>query len=146
MSQARGHEPAVTPPREEPGRPGVVTAAVVVWTVLGAFMVVTGALYAIALLTGQTDAGTGWLPLAVAMLVFAAAGVGVLVGARRAGRGSRRARLALTAVGGVLVAVGLVMVTFLGGGGQWLLFLAFVAGVVLLHVPPAAAWYTEEAR
>lgn len=130
---------AVTPPREEPRRPPVVTAAMVIWMVLGVVMVAMGALYAIALITGAADGGSGVPALVAAMIVLAAAGVAVVVGARRAGHGSRRARTALSATGGVLAAVGLVQVTFLGVAGSW--FLAFLVGVVLLHVPTARAWF-----
>jgi hypothetical protein len=131
-------EAAVTPPREEP-RPPVVTVAMMLWMLLGGVMVALGALYAIALVTGAADGGSSVLGMVAAMVVLAAAGVAVVLGARRVGRGSRPARSALSAVGGVLAALGLVQLTFLGVAGSW--FLAFVVGVVLLHLPTARAWF-----
>lgn len=132
-------EPAVTPPDEEPGRPGVVTAAVALWIVLGVLMVGTALLFALALAFGGVGPGTAPLAVVAAMVLLAAGGVGTVIAARRLGRGSRRARTALTAVGGVLAAVGLVQVTFLGAGGAW--FVAFLVGAVLLHLPAARAWF-----
>jgi hypothetical protein len=129
----------LTPPEEEPGRPGLVTAAVVLWIVLGALMIGTALLFGVGLAFGTADPGTNPAAVVAAMVVLAAGGVGTIVAARRAGRGSRRARTVLTAVGVVLAAVGLVQVTFLGVGGAW--FVAFVAGAVLLHLPAARAWF-----
>ena len=114
----------------------------VVWIVLGVAMVGIGALYAIALVTGAADGGSGVLALVAAAIVLAAGGVAVVVAARRAGRASRPARRALTILGGVLAVLGLVQVTFLGVAGSW--FLAFVAGAVLLHVPTARAWFAGD--
>lgn len=131
--------PPVTPPRSEPGRPPVVTVAMVLWIVLGVVMVGIAALYGIALAFGAAGSGATVAALVAAMVVLAAAGVAVVVGARRVGAGSRRARRALSIVGGVLAAVGLVQVTFLGVAGSW--FVAFLVGAVLLHVPTARAWF-----
>ncbi|MHC1562036.1 hypothetical protein ACR9E3_23995 [Actinomycetospora sp. C-140] len=131
--------PAVTPPDDEPGRPGIVTAAVVVWTVLGVLMIGTALLFAVGLVFGSADPGTGPVAVVAAMIVLAAAGVGTIVAARRLGRGSRSARRGLTILGAVLAVAGLVQVTFLGVGGVW--FVAFVAGAVLLHLPAARAWF-----
>ena len=135
---------AVTPPAEEPGRPGVITAAVVLWSVLGVLMIGTSVLFGLGLVLGTADPATSPVALVAAMVVLAAAGVGALVGARRIGRGSRAARRALTVVGAVLAVAGLVQVTFLGVGGAW--FVAFVAGAVLLHLPAARAFFAGRPR
>lgn len=133
---------AVTPPTEEPSRPGVVTAAMVLWIVLGVLMVGAALLYALALLLSSSDAGSSPAAVAFAMVLLAAAGIAVVVVARRMGAGSRTARRALTIVGGVLAVVGLIQVTFRGPGGTW--FLGFLAGAVLLHLPAARAWFTQD--
>lgn len=130
---------AVTPPEEEPGRPGIVTAAVVVWIVLGVLMIGTALLFAVGLLVGTLDPATPPIAVVAAMIVLAAAGVGTVIGARRLGGGSRTARTGLTVLGAVLGVAGLVQVTFLGVGGVW--FVAFVVGAVLLHLPAARAWF-----
>lgn len=132
-------DPAVTPPDEGPGRPGVVTAAVVLWTVLGVLMIGTALLFGLGLAFGSADPGTDPVAVVAAMVVLAAAGVGTVVAARRLGRGSRAARAGLTVLGAVLALAGLVQVTFLGAGGVW--FVAFVVGAVLLHLPAARAWF-----
>lgn len=132
-------DPAVTPPDEGPGRPGVVTAAVVLWTVLGVLMIGTALLFGLGLAFGTADPGTGPVAVVAAMVVLAAAGIGTVVAARRLGRGSRSARAGLTVLGVVLALAGLVQVTFLGAGGVW--FVAFVAGAVLLHLRAARAWF-----
>ncbi|GAA4942153.1 hypothetical protein GCM10023204_59740 [Actinomycetospora succinea] len=130
---------AVTPPEEEPGRPGIVTAAIVVWVVLGVLMIGTAVLFAVGLLFGNLDPTTEPIAVVAAMIVLAAAGVGTVVGARRLRDGSRMARIGLTVLGAVLAVVGLVQVTFLGVGGVW--FVAFAVGAVLLHLPAARAWF-----
>ncbi|MEJ2888400.1 hypothetical protein [Actinomycetospora aeridis] len=135
--------PTVTPPEEEPGRPGVVTAAIVLWAVLGVLMIGTALLFAVGLLFGDLDPGTGPVAVVAAMIVLAAGGVATLVGARRLRIPSRSARLGLTVLGGVLAAVGLVQVTILGVGGVW--FVAFLVGAVLLHLPAARAWFGRSA-
>lgn len=134
---------AVTPPEEEPGRPGVVTAAVVLWAVLGVLMIGTAVLFAVGLLFGNLDPTTEPIAVVAAMIVLAAAGVGTVVGARRLRDSSRTARIGLTVLGAVLGIVGLVQVTFLGVGGVW--FVAFVVGAVLLHLPAARAWFGRRA-
>ncbi|MEJ2863024.1 hypothetical protein [Actinomycetospora flava] len=134
---------AVTPPEEEPGRPGIVTAAVVVWTVLGVLMVGTAVLFAVGLVFGTLDPTTEPIAVVAAMIVLAAAGVGTVVGARRLRDHSRAAWIGLTVLGAVLGVVGLVQVTFLGVGGVW--FVAFAAGAVLLHLPAARAWFGRSA-
>jgi hypothetical protein len=130
---------AVTPPDEEPGRPGIVTAAAVLWTVLGVLMIGTALLFGLALAIGNADPGTGPVAVVAAMIVLAAGGVGTVVAAQRLRRGSRAARAGLTLLGAVLAVAGLVQVTFLGAGGVW--FVAFVVGAVLLHLPAARAWF-----
>ena len=132
---------AVTPPRREPRRPVVVTVAVVLWTVLGVLVVGIGVLYLVGAISSAPGATGLLLPLA-ATLVLAAAGAALIVAARRLAGGSRSARRALSITGGVLAAVGLVQLTFLGVAGSW--FVAFLAGVVLLHVPTARAWFAGE--
>jgi hypothetical protein len=134
---------AVTPPEEEPGRPGIVTAAVVVWIVLGVLMVGTAVLFAVGLIFGNLDPTTQPIAVIAAMIVLAAGGVGTVVGARRLRDGSRTARIGLTVLGAVLAVVGLVQVTFLGVGGVW--FVAFAVGAVLLHLPAARAWFGRPA-
>ena len=138
---ARAAEPerALTPPEDEPGRPGPVTAAVVLWIVLGVLMIGTALLFGLALAFGTADPGTGPVAVVAAMVMLAAGGVATIVAARRLGRGSRGARTGLTVLGAVLAAAGLVQITFLGVGGAW--FVAFVAGAVLLHLPTARAWF-----
>ncbi|WP_378024333.1 hypothetical protein [Actinomycetospora rhizophila] len=130
---------AVTPPEEEPGRPGLVTAAVVLWVVLGALMIGTAVLFAVGLLFGTLDPTTQPIAVIAAMVVLLAGGVGTVVGARRLRDGSRAAWIGLTVLGAVLGVVGLVQVTFLGVGGVW--FVAFAVGAVLLHLPAARAWF-----
>ena len=134
---------AVTPPEEEPGRPGIVTAAVVVWTVLGVLMIGTAVLFAVGLLFGTLDPTTAPIAVVAAMIVLAAGGVGTVVGARRLRDHSRAAWIGLTVLGAVLGVVGLVQVTFLGVGGVW--FVAFAAGAALLHLPAARAWFGRSA-
>lgn len=134
-----GERGVVTPPHEEPGRPGAVTAAVWVWGVIGALMIGAALLFLLGLLSGGVDPTTGPVAAAAAMVVLAAAGGGVLVGARRLGRRSRTARTGLTVLGAVLAVAGLVQVTFLGVGGVW--FVAFAVGAVLLHLPAARPWF-----
>ena len=134
---------AVTPPEEEPGRPGIVTAAVVVWTVLGVLMIGTAVLFAVGLLFGTLDPTTAPIAVVAAMIVLAAGGVGTVVGARRLRDHSRAAWIGLTVLGAALGVVGLVQVTFLGVGGVW--FVAFAAGAVLLHLPAARAWFGRSA-
>jgi hypothetical protein len=138
---AGGADPAVTPPTEEPGRPGVVTAAVVVWIVLGALMIGTALLLAVSLATSPSGSGPGPPAVIGMMIVLAAGGVAVVVAARRMGTGSRSARRGLTITGVVLAVLGLIQVTFLGVGGVW--FVAFVAGAALLHLPAARAWFAR---
>jgi hypothetical protein len=139
VTERAGDRTAVTPPEEEPGRPGVVTAAVVVWAVLGVLMIGTALLFALGLLLGSRAPDTGAIGLVAAMVVLAAGGVGTVVSARRLAGGSRAARAGLTVLGAVLAVAGLVQVTFLGVGGVW--FVAFVVGAVLLHLPAARAWF-----
>jgi hypothetical protein len=139
VSERAGDRATVTPPREEPGRPGVVTAAVVVWTVLGVLMFGAALLFAYGLLFGVPDPDSSTLAVVAAMVVLAAGGVGTVVSARRLAGGSRAARAGLTVLGAVLAVAGLVQVTFLGVGGVW--FVAFVVGAVLLHLPAARAWF-----
>jgi hypothetical protein len=139
VSERAGDRATVTPPQEEPGRPGVVTAAVVLWTVLGVLMIGTALLFAYGLLVGVPDPGTSTLAVVAAMVVLAAGGVGTVVSARRLAGGLRAARAGLTVLGAVLAVAGLVQVTFLGVGGVW--FVAFVVGAVLLHLPAARAWF-----
>ncbi|MFC5065410.1 hypothetical protein [Actinomycetospora atypica] len=130
---------AVTPPRGEPGRPTVVTVAVVLWAVLGVLLVGTAVLFLVALVVGSTE-GTGGLVLLTA-LVLAALGVGTLWATRGLRAGSRPARSALTAVGLVLAVAGLVQLTFLGVGGVY--FVAFAVGALLLHLPAARAYFAR---
>lgn len=130
---------AVTPPRAEPGRPTVVTVAVVLWAVLGVLLVGTAVLFLVALVVGSTE-GTGGLVVLTA-LVLAALGVGTLVATRGLRAGSRPARSALTAVGLVLAVAGLVQLTFLGVGGVY--FVAFAVGALLLHLPAARAYFVR---
>lgn len=140
---SRSDDTPVTPPTEEPGRPGVVTAAMVVWIVLGVLMVGTALLYALSL-TSASETGPGWLPVVLVMVLLAAGGVAVVIAARRMGAGSRAARRGLTITGVVLAVVGLVQVTFLGVAGSW--FVGFVAGAALLHLPAARNWFAREPR
>ncbi|GAA4867120.1 hypothetical protein [Actinomycetospora straminea] len=140
------HAPAsrsVTPPEEEPGRPGIVTAAIVLWTVLGVLMIGTALLFGLGLAFGDLDPGTGPIAVVGAMVVLAAAGVATLVAARRLRGASRTARAGLTVLGAVLAIAGLVQVTFLGAGGVW--FVAFVVAAGLLHLPAARAWFGRSA-
>jgi len=130
----------VTPPREEPGRPRVVTAAIVLWTVLGVLLLVTAVLFAIATAIGIADPATGVGSLVLTALVLAVVGVGTLVATRALAAGSRPARAALTAIGVVLAVAGLVQLTFLGVGGVY--FVAFAAGALLLHLPAARAFFS----
>src|ERR1700759_2764682 len=95
-------DPAVTPPAEEPGRPGVVTAAVVVWFVLGVLMIGTAVLFAVSLATSPSGRAPGPLSVIGMMIVIAAGGFAVVVAARRMGAGSRAARRGLTSTGAVL--------------------------------------------
>ncbi|PVZ10090.1 hypothetical protein [Actinomycetospora cinnamomea] len=139
MTDRAGDRTAVTPPQGEPGRPGVVTAAVVLWSVLGVLMIGTALLFGLGLVLGSTEADTGPVAVVAAMVVLAAAGIGTLVAARRLVGGSRAARAGLTVLGAVLAIAGLVQVTFLGVGGVW--FVAFVVGAVLLHLPAARAHF-----
>lgn len=131
----------MTPPREEPGRPGVVTAAIVVWIVLGALMVGSALLVALAIVLGSSDQ-VGALPVIAVMVVLAAGGAAAIIGARRLRSRSRSARVGLTVLGAALAVAGLVQVTFLGVGGAW--FVAFVAGAVLLHLPAARDFFARE--
>jgi hypothetical protein len=129
----------VTPPREEPGRPRVVTAAIWLWGVLGVLLVLTGLLFAIATAVGITDPNTGIGSLILTAIVLIVVGAGTLVATRALRAGSRPARSALTAIGVVLAIAGLVQLTFLGVGGVY--FVAFAAGALLLHVPAARAYF-----
>jgi hypothetical protein len=131
----------VTPPREEPGRPRIVTAAVVLWAVLGVLLVLTGLLFAIAIAVGITDPATGAGSLVLTAIVLVLVGVATLVATRALRTGSRPARAALTAIGVVLAVAGLVQLTFLGVGGVY--FVAFAAGALLLHLPAARSFFTE---
>lgn len=133
----------VTPPREEPGRPTVVTVAVVLWAVLGVLLVGTGLLFGIAAAVGNTDPATGAGALVLTAVVLLAIGAGTLVATRGLVRGSRPARSALTGIGIVLAVAGLVQLTFLGVGGVY--FVAFAAGAILLHLPAARAWFGRPA-
>jgi hypothetical protein len=139
-----GGRGAVTPPRDDTARPGLVTAAVVIWTVIGALMIGAALLFLLGLVLGAAAASTGPAAVAAAMVVLAAGGAGVLVAARRLGRGSRAARVGLTVLGAVLAVAGLVQVTFLGVGGVW--FVAFAVGAVLLHLPAARAFFAAHRR
>ncbi|WP_433783900.1 hypothetical protein ACQPX6_27465 [Actinomycetospora sp. CA-101289] len=139
MTERAGGRTTVTPPEEEPGRPGVVTAAVVLWIILGVLMFGTALLFGYGLLFGTPDPDTGLVAFVAAMIVLAAGGVGTVISARRLAGGSRAARAGLTVLGAVLALAGLVQVTFLGVGGVW--FVAFVVGAVLLHLPAARAWF-----
>jgi hypothetical protein len=131
----------VTPPRDEPGRPRVVTVAIVLWAVLGVLLVVTALLFAVALAVGTLDPNTGSVSLVLTAIVLAIVGVGTLVATRALSAGSRPARAALTGVGVVLAVAGLVQLTFLGVGGVY--FVAFAAGALLLHVPAARSYFTQ---
>jgi len=143
VTERAGDRTTVTPPEEEPGRPGIVTAAVVLWAVLGVLMIGTALLFGLGLLFGRSDPGTGPLAVVAAMIVLAAAGVGAVVAARRLAGGSRAARAGLTVLGAVLALAGLVQVTFLGVGGVW--FVAFAVGAALLHLPAARAFFGRPA-
>ena len=129
----------VTPPREEPGRPRVVTAAIVLWAVLGVLLIVTAVLFAVASAIGIADPTTGVGSLVLTAVVLAVVGVGTLVATRALSAGSRPARAALTAIGVVLAVAGLVQLTFLGVGGVY--FVAFAAGALLLHLPAARSYF-----
>jgi cation transport ATPase len=129
----------VTPPHDEPGRPTLVTVAVVLWAVLGVLLVLTGVLFGIAAAVGNADPATGAGSLVLTAIVLLAIGAGTLVATRGLARGSRPARSALTGIGMVLAIAGLVQLTFLGVGGVY--FVAFAAGAVLLHLPAARAWF-----
>ncbi|MDL5155322.1 hypothetical protein [Actinomycetospora termitidis] len=133
------HVREVTPPREEPGRPTIVTVAVVLWAVLGVLLIGTAVLFLIALVVGNADPATGVASLVVTAVVLAALGAGTLWATRGLAAGSRPARSTLTAVGVVLAVAGLVQLTFLGVGGVY--FVAFAAGALLLHLPAARAWF-----
>jgi hypothetical protein len=133
----------VTPPRDEPGRPTLVTVAVVLWVVLGVLLVGTGLLFGIAAAVGNADPATGAGALVLTAIVLLAIGAGALVATRGLARGSRPARSALTAVGTVLAIAGLVQLTFLGVGGVYCV--AFAAGAVLLHLPAARTWFGRSA-
>jgi hypothetical protein len=130
----------VTPPREEPGRPRVVTAAIWLWGVLGVLLVITALLFALAPAIGTADPNTGVGSLVLTAIVLAVVGVGTLVATRALSAGSRPARAALTGIGVVLAVAGLVQLTFLGVGGVY--FVAFAAGALLLHVPAARSYFT----
>ena len=129
----------VTPPREEPGRPPVVTVAVVLWAVLGVLLLVTAVLFAVASAVGIADPTTGVGSLVLTAIVLAVVGVGTLVATRALRAGSRPARGALTAIGIVLAVAGLVQLVFLGVGGVY--FVAFAAAALLLHLPAARAFF-----
>ncbi len=129
----------VTPPREEPGRPGVVTAAIWLWGVLGVLLVLTGLLFAVATAVGITDPNTGVGSLILTAIVLVVVGVATLVATRALRAGSRPGRAALTAIGIVLAVAGLVQLTFLGVGGVY--FVAFAAGALLLHLPAARSFF-----
>ena len=131
----------VTPPRDEPGRPGVVTAAIVLWAVLGVLLVLTGLLFAIATTVGITDPTTGAASLVLTAIVLVVVGVATLVATRALRAGSRPARSALTGIGVVLAVAGLVQLTFLGVGGVY--FVAFAAGALLLHLPAARSFFAS---
>ncbi|MEJ2868485.1 hypothetical protein WCD74_11970 [Actinomycetospora sp. OC33-EN08] len=133
------HVREVTPPREEPGRPTVVTVAVVLWAVLGVLLIGTAVLFLVALVVGNTDPATGVASLVVTAVVLAALGAGTLWATRGLAARSRPARATLTAIGVVLAVAGLVQLTFLGVGGVY--FVAFAAGALLLHLPTARAWF-----
>ncbi|MCD2192669.1 hypothetical protein LQ327_04600 [Actinomycetospora endophytica] len=130
----------VTPPREEPGRPRVVTAAIWLWGVLGVLLVLTGLLFAIATAVGITDPNTGKGSLVLTAIVLVIAGAGTLVATRALRLGSRPARAALTGIGVVLAVAGLVQLTFLGVGGVY--FVAFAVAALLLHVPAARSYFS----
>ncbi len=134
----------VTPPHDEPGRPGLVTAAVALWALLGVLLIGTALLFVLALIVPSADPGSGALPVIGAIVLLAAAGVGTVVCARLLRHGSRRARTVLTVLGSVLAVVGLVQVTFRGVGGSW--FVAFLVAVVLLHLPAARAYFARDGR
>jgi hypothetical protein len=133
----------VTPPHDEPGRPTLVTVAVVLWAVLGVLLVGTGVLFGIAAAVGNADPATGAGSLVLTAVVLLAIGVGTLVATRGLAQGYRPARSALTGIGMVLAVAGLVQLTFLGVGGVY--FVAFAAGAVLLHLPTARAWFGRSA-
>lgn len=131
----------VTPPREEPGRPRVVTAAIVLWAVLGVLLVLTGLLFAAATAVGITDPTTGAGSLVLTAVVLVVVGIVTLLATRALRTGSRPARAALTAIGVVLAVAGLVQLTFLGVGGVY--FVAFAAGALLLHLPAARSFFAS---
>ncbi|GLZ50937.1 hypothetical protein [Actinomycetospora sp. NBRC 106378] len=133
------HVREVTPPREEPHRPTVVTVALVLWAVLGVLLVGTAVLFLIALVVGNTDPNTGTGSLVLTAVVLAALGAATLWATRGLVARSRPARATLTAIGVVLAVAGLVQLTFLGVGGVY--FVAFAAGALLLHLPAARAWF-----
>ncbi len=131
----------VTPPREEPGRPRMVTAAIVLWAVLGVLLVLTGLLFAAATAVGITDPTTGAGSLVLTAVVLVVVGVVTLLATRALRAGSPPARAALTAIGVVLAVAGLVQLTFLGVGGVY--FVAFAAGALLLHLPTARSFFAS---
>lgn len=134
------HVREVTPPREEPHRPTIVTVALVLWAVLGVLLVGTAVLFLIALGVGNTDPNTGIGSLVLTAVVLAALGAATLWATRGLAGRSRSARATLTGIGVVLAVAGLVQLTFLGVGGVY--FVAFAAGALLLHLPAARAWFT----
>ncbi|WP_018330786.1 hypothetical protein [Actinomycetospora chiangmaiensis] len=133
------HVREVTPPREEPHRPTIVTVALVLWAVLGVLLVGTAVLFLIALVVGNTDPNTSVASLVLTAVVLAALGAATLWATRGLTVRSRPARATLTAIGVVLAVAGLVQLTFLGVGGVY--FVAFAAGALLLHLPAARAWF-----
>ena len=139
-------ETVATTPPSAPARPGAVTAAGVVWLLVGAGLVVVGALFLVALaVPDAADPGTSGLALVASTLLLLAGGVVAVAGAAVLLRrtppvsGRRAARAALTVLGVLLAVVGVVQLTFRGVGGSW--FVAALAGVVLLHVPAARRWF-----
>ena len=141
-----GPSSPTTPPGAVAARPGVVVAAVVVWAVLGALIVLVAVLFGAALaVPGAADPSTSVAALAASTLLLLGSGIAALVGAfvlLRGGPRARTARTALTSLGVALAAVGLVQVTFRGVGGTW--FVAFVVGVGLLHLPAARAFFARD--
>jgi cation transport ATPase len=133
------HVREVTPPREEPHRPTIVTVALVLWAVLGVLLVGTAVLFLIGVVVGNSDPNTGTGSVVLTVIVLAALGAATLWATRGLTVRSRPARATLTAIGVVLAVAGLVQLTFLGVGGVY--FVAFAAGALLLHLPAARAWF-----
>ena len=129
------------------GRPVEVKVAFWIWCVGGVLGLLGGLLGALASLVLFAAAPAAAAAVVTLMLLAAAVGAAQLVFAVKMKAGRTWARLALTLLAAVTLALAAVnSLTGMGqAAGNWVAFLVSLAGTVLMWLPRAQAWFAAGA-